>query len=190
MYYQTFFFHFQYRNPEQFLTNRLILHELVLQIQTETETDRFVCQRWGIFRSTFKLRDRMYAACEWQVSHESFGFFFPLIRAERWEWASWGKKAALLLLPLCSSTLLFPPLLRGCGADKHVYATGLFISQFNMGCFSRAQFHLWCYSHKYPLTQWHCREHQLIFVFQNIIIVVVAVAVVITKALALEPLFR
>lgn len=57
----------------------------------------------------------MDGACELQVSHESFGFSHksPEERGKEHDTSS----------------------LRVCDPDKHVYALGSFISEFNKGCF-------------------------------------------------------
>lgn len=57
----------------------------------------------------------MDGACELQVAHESLGF---LITAQKRE----GKEHDT-------------PSLRACDPDKHVYALGSLISEFNKGCF-------------------------------------------------------
>lgn len=65
--------------------------------------------------STFRCHDRMDGACELQVSHESFGF---LLKAEKREGEEHDTSP-----------------LQGCDPDKHVYALGSFISEFNNVCF-------------------------------------------------------
>lgn len=62
----------------------------------------------------------MDGACELQVSHESFGFSHksPEERGKEHDTSS----------------------LRVCDPDKHVYALGSFISEFNKGCFRSGGF--------------------------------------------------
>ena len=71
-------------------------------------------------RSTFRHQDRMDGVCEFQVSHESFGFSHNSAEES-------GKEHD-------TSSLQAPD------PDKHVYALGSFISEFNKGCFRSGWF--------------------------------------------------